>query len=257
MRTPETMLAAIRLWVEEEARVRVALLNGSRAVTHPAPDLLSDYDLLLGVTDVAAFDTGSWLGRFGGVRLFQRPHPEPDEPPGRSAWLVVFGDGVRIDFTFVPLAQIVDAALGDSRTLPLVDKDGRLPPLPPPSSLSYISDKPTRDEYAACANEFWWVALYVAKGLWRCQLPYARYTFEAIVRPELEKMLVWSISHSQGWSWNPGKYNCYLPEGMSNDFWQAYVTGTYAGATIDAHWDALIAACLLMFEVESSVARNL
>jgi aminoglycoside 6-adenylyltransferase len=256
VRTQEEMLAAITSFVQADAGIRVALLNGSRAALDPAPeaapDLLSDYDLLLGVRDVAAYATGQWLRAFGPVLLMQRPGAEER----CDVWLVLFHDGVRIDFTFAPLEQMEARAQADSLTRVLADKDGRLPPLPPANESGYWLARPTAEEFAETVNEFWWVAVYVAKGLWREQLPYARHTFEAIVRPELERVLAWQAAHAAGWRWNPGAYNKRLQQALPAELWSAY-EATMAGADVGEQWQALEAACALMLEVGPQLAGQL
>ncbi len=253
MRTATQITETILAFVHEEPNVRVALLNGSRANPAHMPDLLSDFDLLLGVSEVAAFDGDpGWLQPFGRVRILQRPTPDA----GEAVWLVVFGDGTRIDFTIVPLAHVAAAAANDSLTRVLVDKDGLLPPLPPASEAGYLVAHPTAAQFAESVNEFWWVAPYVAKGLWRGQLPYARRCFECTVRPELERLLVWHAAAEQEWRFNPGSFNKYLQPAIAPELWQAYVA-TFAGANGGAQWDALLAACALEQNVGAALAATL
>ena|SRR5579875_3824713 len=120
----------------------------------------------------------------------------PDEnamiPSDRDcfAFLMLFRDGNRIDLTFHPLEKL-NEYVPESLSVSLMDKDGILGQLPSPNDSDYIIDPPTLKEFGSCCNEFWWVSTYVAKGLWRRQLPYANYMIEHSVRDMLTLMLKW------------------------------------------------------------------
>ena len=62
----------------------------------------------------------------------------------------------------------------DSLSVLLLDKDGIIEPFPPPSEADYLPAPPTAEGFADCCNEFWWVCPYVAKGLWREEIVYAK-----------------------------------------------------------------------------------
>ncbi len=250
MRAATQVLEQLNTFAAADARVRVVLLNGSRVNPLHAPDLLSDYDVHLSVTDVASFAADeNWIARFGDVLLMQRP----SNPPGQRAWLVIFTDGVRIDFTFSPIARIEVDARDDSLTRVLLDKDGICPPLGAPSEASHLVGLPDAAALAATCNEFWWVLLYAAKGLWRGQLLYARQSFECIVRCELERMLVWHAVVAQDGPVNPGSFNKYLPTLLPAPVYAAYLH-TFAGASIAENWNALEAAAALMMAIAPQVA---
>jgi aminoglycoside 6-adenylyltransferase len=253
VRQEAEVLGQIRAFAAGDARVRAVLLNGSRASPAHTPDLLSDYDVLLSVTDVDSFarDEG-WLGHFGPVLLMQRP----DDPPPARAWLVVFADGVRIDFTVSPAARLAEDARADSLTRLLLDKDGRCPPLPPPDARSHFVPRPTAAEFAATCNEAWWVLVYAAKGLWRGQLPYAKHALDRIVRTEVERLLAWYAADCHGWQADVGSLGKHLPALLPEDVWRAY-RDTYAGAGIEENWRALFAIADLIDSVGPDVARAL
>ena len=75
----------------------------------------------------------------------------------------------------------------------LLDKDGSVPPFPPPDESSYLPQPPSAKAYFDCCNEFWWVCPYAAKGLWRKEILYAKYMLDPVMRDELTKMLRWYI----------------------------------------------------------------
>ncbi len=69
----------------------------------------------------------------------------------------------------------------------------------------YLPQPPTSKAFDDCCNEFWWVCPYVAKGLWRGEMTYAKHALEQFVREQLDKMLTWHIGiKTQFWR-NPGK----------------------------------------------------
>lgn len=253
MRNESEVLAALRAFAAADERIRVALLNGSRVNRAHTPDLLSDYDVLLSVTGVESFarDEG-WIDRFGAVLLLQRPN----NPPPARTWLIVFDDGVRIDFTCSPVEALAADAAADSLTLLLLDKDGLCPSLPPPSEASHVVPPPTAGQFAAACNEFWWVLPYAAKGLWRGQLLYAKHSFDVIVRGEMEKILAWYAAAHHGWAINPGSYGKHLSRFLPAGTWQEY-KATFAGAILEENWNALFAAAELVHRVGAELGQLL
>lgn len=257
MRTEAEILSLLQTFILADDRIRSALLTGSRANPAHRPDALSDFDVLCFVADPDSFAADeSWMGVFGRVLVMQRP----DNPPPCRTWLVIFHDGVRIDFTFAPLAMADPDgpnAAGDlAMARLLVDKDGRLSQLSPPSESAFYPHPPVQEEFAACVNEFWWVLLYVAKGLWRNQPTYARHAMERTVRPEMEKLLVWYIGCTQGWRFNPGAAGKYLGDLLPAELWQAYLQ-TFAGYDASENWQAIRAAAELVTRVAPEVAMAL
>lgn len=253
MRSEREVLEQVLAFARAEERVRALLLNGSRANPARTPDLLSDYDVLLAVTDVDSFarDEG-WIEQFGRVLLMQ----QPNDPPPARAWLVIFEDGVRIDFTLSPVERLAEDARADSLTLLLLDKDGRFPPLLPPDERSHVVSPPTAREFAAACNEGWWVLVYAAKGLWRGQLPYAKHALDVIVRGEVERLLGWLAGAQSGWQANVGSMGKYLPTLLPDEIWKEYLR-TYAGADIEENWRAVFAMADLIDRVGPELAAHL
>jgi len=103
----------------------------------------------------------------------------------------------------VPLGKI-NQDVPESLSVVLVDKDNILGQLPLPNDRDHMIVPPTAQEFCSCCNEFWWVSTYVAKGLWRRQLPYANYMMEHPVRDMLTLMLKWHIGTQTDFSVNVG-----------------------------------------------------
>lgn len=245
MRTPQTIYDLILSTAQADPRVRAVLLNGSRANPNAPPDPFQDFDIVYVVTELDSFLADpAWIDCFGPRLILQLPDDMEDPPPARHAqytYLIQFTDGNRLDLTLFPLARLPDLP-PDSLTVLLLDKDGLFPSLPPSSDRDYLPQPPTPKAFADCCNEFWWVSLYVAKGLWRQEILYARYMLDQIMRPQLDKMLVWYAGYLTGFAVSPGKFGKYLRRYLPSDLWEQLLQ-TYAPASYPATWAALFTMC--------------
>ncbi len=149
-----------------------------------------------------------------------------------------FADGNRIDLSLWPVSKL-DKLEDDSLTLTLLDKDAVLPKFDPPNDLGYLPKPPTAKKFFDCTNEFWWVSPYVAKGLWRRELPYAKQMLDLYVREQLEKMLVWYVGMRFDFQKSPGKLGKYLEQYLEPELWQLLLN-TYSDADYAHTWDALL-----------------
>jgi aminoglycoside 6-adenylyltransferase len=189
--------------------------------------------------------------------IMQMPDDMQDPPPSDDdsfAYLMQFADGNRIDLTLYPLAKF-DELGKDSLSVLLLDKDGIIAPFPPPNESDYLPKPPTPKEYADCCNEFWWVCPYVAKGLWREEITYAKYMFDQIVREQLMKMLAWHIGVKTGFSHNPGKFGKYFKQYLEPEQWNM-LQRTYSDADYDHTWEALYTMCDLFRMTAMQVAGH-
>lgn len=243
MRTEQEMLNLILSTARQDERIRAVILNGSRANPNAHRDLFQDFDILYIVTDVAAFrDDARWVDRFGERIILQLPDTMASEPPESKlsfAWLMQLADGNRIDLTVFPVNKL-DQLAEDSLTVVLLDKDNLFLNVPPATEKTYLPHPPTTKAFTDCCNEFWWVSPYVAKGLWRNEIPYARFMLEDVLRVELDKMLVWLIGVRTKFELNPGKCGKRYKELLTRDEWDLWLR-TCAGADEKALWGALFA----------------
>ena len=257
MRSEQEMLALIVDTAKDDERIRAVLLNGSRANPEAKRDLFQDYDVVYLVTDVAAFTQNPrWIDRFGERMILQLPDQMSDASPAggdRFAYLMQFKDGNRIDLTLYPVIRF-DEFGKDSLSLLLLDKDGNLGPLAPASESDYLPRAPTAKAFSDCCNEFWWVCPYVAKGLWREELTYAKYMQDQAVREQLMKMLTWYIGVNTRFRRNPGKLGKYFREYLEPELWKM-LQNTYADSDCDRTWNALFAMGDLFRRVALSVAH--
>ena len=258
MRSEEEMYEMILNTAQADDRVRVVILNGSRANPNAPRDIFQDFDIVYVVTDVAAIKKDpNWIRRFGEIMILQKPDDMGDSPQRDDesyAYLAQFMDGNRIDLTLYPLAKL-DELDKDSLSVLLLDKDGILGPLPPPDESDYLPKPATSKEFSDCCNEFWWVSTYVAKGLWRGEIVYAKTLFDQTLREQLMKMLVWWIGMNTGFSQNPGKFGKYFQKYLQPESWDL-LEKTYADASYERTWEALFAACELFRKTALPVARH-
>jgi aminoglycoside 6-adenylyltransferase len=247
MRSADEMLALIVQTAEQDERIRAVILNGSRANPAAPVDPFQDFDIVYLVTDMTPFVNNlEWIQRFGQLMILQMPDAMEDPPPdpaGGFAYLMQFRDGNRIDLGICPLERL-ESQLQDSQTILLLDKDGIIPPVPPPSDADYLPKPPTPKQFFDCCNEFWWVCPYVAKGLWRGEILYAKTLLDVTIRTQLMKMLVWDIGVKTQFSQNPGKLGKYFQRCLDASTWDILLS-TYSDANIERTWDALLAMCAL------------
>ncbi len=256
MRSEQEILELIVGTATADDRIRAVVLNGSRAILTAARDPFQDFDVVYIVTDVAAFRHNlDWIRRFGELMILQMPDEMEGPAPadGRFTYLVQFTDGNRIDLTIFPLAKLPEMEK-DSLSVLLLDKDGILEPLPPATESSYLPKSPEAKAFADCCNEFWWVCPYVAKGLWRAEITYAKAMMDDIVRAQLMKMLAWHIGVKSGFASNPGKLGRHFQRYLEPETWTMLLK-TYSDASEDHTWDALEAMCSLFRAAAIQVAE--
>ncbi|HRW07056.1 MAG TPA: aminoglycoside 6-adenylyltransferase [Caldilineaceae bacterium] len=259
MRSEQVMFALIDDIARRDERIRAVIMNGSRANPNAPRDLFQDFDIVFVVTDVASFTANhSWIDQFGERMILQMPDAMSEPPPGDDepfAYLIQLADGNRIDLTLYPVAKLATME-EDTMSVLLLDKDSIIAPFPPTSDQGYYPTAPTAKQFFNCCNEFWWVSTYVAKGLWREEILYAKEMMEQIVRGELMKMLTWYLGIQTNFSKNLGKAGKYFQGYLEPDLWTKLET-TFADADYAHTWDALEAMCDLFRTVAVVVAEHL
>jgi aminoglycoside 6-adenylyltransferase len=258
VRSEREMVDLILETALKDERIRVVLLNGSRANPNAPRDIFQDYDIVYLVTDIAPFWKNlKWIERFGELMILQMPEDMGDPPPNKDggfAYLMQFADGNRIDLGVDPLSRL-DEKLQDSLTVVLLDKDNLVGPIKEANESSYLPQPPNAKAFADCCNEFWWVSVYVAKGLWRCEFPYARTMLDQFSRNELMKMLTWYVGKKTTFSKTPGKFGKYFQQYLEPELWDM-LEKTYVNAEYENTWDALFAMCQLFRTAAVHVADH-
>lgn len=248
---------------QADKRVRAVYMNGSRTNPNIEKDAYQDYDIVYVVTETASFlEAKSWISVFGDIAMVQEPDANDcgwgihTDYSRAYAWLILFRDGTRIDLSIKITEEALSDYGSDSLTLPLLDKDGILPRIPPASDMDYRVKKPTAEQYRGCCNEFWWCLNNVAKGLARNELPYAMRMFNVFVRDMLEKMIDWYIGVNTDFAVSPGKMGKFYQKFLRPELYQKYLS-TYPDGDAAHFWAAVFAACELFREIAVPVADRL
>jgi len=243
MRNEKEIIDLILRFAHADDNIRAVVMNGSRVNPNAKKDPFQDYDIACLVRDVTPYQQNMSIPPFFGEMLvMQTPDDMGDAPTGNNdhyIFLMQFMDGNRIDLSFHSLA-VMEEIISDSLSLVLLDKDGLVRPLPQPSDVDYFPKPPTAKQFFDCCNEFWWVTPYVAKGLWRDELTYAKCHLEIYLREKLLEMLAWYFGVRTGFQKAPGKMGKYLKGGLEPELW-ALLERTYADAAPEHTWDALLA----------------
>ncbi len=258
MRTEQEMYDLILAFAQQDERVRVVAMNGSRANPNALRDAFQDYDIVFVVTEMASFlADDTWLGYFGRRVIMQKPEGmelfQPDGKP-RFSYLMLFEDGNRIDLTLLPLEELEQYLKEDSIIRILLDKDGRVPALPESSDVDYWIKRPTPGMFDDCCNEFWWLSTYVAKGLARNELPYA-IAHLGYMRKQLMTMLSWQVGLEKGFDFSIGKQFKYLQQHVSDATWQR-LCATWNAGSPSACAEALDSMLAMFREVSKDVSER-
>ncbi|MCM3749950.1 aminoglycoside 6-adenylyltransferase [Paenibacillus pasadenensis] len=260
MRNEAEMMELILGTASGDERIRAVFLNGSRVNPTVEADRFQDYDVVYLVTEMASFlNDDSWIDRFGERVILQMPERMKLVPPddnGRFPYLMQFEDGNRIDLNLIPVEQAGDYVREDKLIRVLLDKDGLLPKLSEPTDEDYYVEPPNREFFDNCCNEFWWVSLYVAKGIWRGELLYALDHLNGPVREMLMQMLNWQAGYRTGFSVSTGKNGKYLQRYLPQESWESLLR-TYPAAESSSIRQALEAAAELFGRTARDVAQNL
>lgn len=203
MRT-ETKIMGLILQIAESLQVEAVALSGSRTSPHPQKDEFQDYDVVYIVDNLKYLLSDlSWLDQFGKRIIEQNVilgH--------RCLYLMLFEDGNRIDLSLCPKEHLQEWVDSEAGFKVLKDDKGLFDSYIP-SSKRYWTAPPTKEEFAASCNEFWWVSAYVVKAIRRNQLIYATDHLYGICQQELLKVLAWQVTSDRG-SIDIGKNYKYL-----------------------------------------------
>lgn len=261
MRSQSEMMDLILGVAKKDERIRAVYLNGSRANPNAPKDIFMDYDVVYVVTETESFlNEKEWIDGFGERIIMQEPDLL-DKMLGRSVdfskcygYLMQFSDGNRIDLHLETLDYTLERFGMDSLTVTLLDKEDVLPKLPAASDKSYWVERPSFAQYTSKCNNFWWVAPYCAKGLWRKEILYTNAAMNDCVRDALLQMLSWHVCIGKGFEFSLGKSQKYLSNYLDPDLWNRLMT-TYNLSDYNTAWNALITACELFHETAPAVGE--
>jgi aminoglycoside 6-adenylyltransferase len=252
-------------WGNQQPLVRAMLLTSTRAVPGGTGDRLSDYDVILVLSDVLPFhEDRAWLEAFGRVLVMFRDPLQPYLGYQTSGNVVQFEGDLKIDFTLWPV-EVLQQIVSDPNLIPeldagyrvLLDKDYLTKDLQPPTYKAYIPTPPDMQEYQRIIEVFFLDAIYVGKYLWRDDLMAAKFVLECDLKQEhVRPMLEWHIETDHQWSIKPGPYGRGLKKWLRPDLW-ADLERTYSGPDLEENWQALYRVIDLMRKASLEVGQRL
>lgn len=263
MRTEKEMFDLILDVANSDDRIMAVYMNGSRANPNVKKDIFQDYDIVYVVTETASFinDEG-WISIYGDPIIIQEPD-KLDKIQGRDVdfengytYLMQFTDGNRIDLHLQTKEALVKEYGNDKLTIPLLDKDDCLPQIPASTDEDYWVQKPTYGQYISRCNNFWWVAPYCAKGLWREEILFTIEVMNSYVRQELLTMLNWYVGTETGFKFSTGKSKKHLKKYINSEIWTRLMK-TFNMSDYGSSWEALITTCELFSEIAPLVGNIL
>jgi aminoglycoside 6-adenylyltransferase len=262
--TEKEVIERLAAWMERHPYIKAALLTSSRANQNAYTDKLSDYDVVLVVSDMTPFATDdSWTYGYGEVLVSFEDKSEIYGSEGLIR-LVLYEDGTKIDYVIWPVEVL--KRLLEEPELPenldvgyrvLLDKANLTAGMEAPTYRAHIPRRPTEEEFNDLVNEFWWESTYVAKNLWRDDVFHSKYSFDVVMRFQLLlKMLEWYVETQHNWSLKPGRLGRGLKKHLPHEIW-ADVEATLAGAEVDENWIALFGMTNLFRRIAVQVANSL
>lgn len=263
MRTEQEMFDLILNTARNDDRIRGVIMNGSRTNSNVPKDIFQDYDIVYLVTETESFIRDKdWINVFGEPLIFQFPD-ELDKIAGHEThfescygYLMQFADGNRIDLHIETLDLVMEEMKSDKLTVVLLDKDNALPKIPDATDEDYWVKKPTQDLFSRCCNEYWWVMLYIAKGLWRGEILFSLDSMNSWVRPQLFEMVSWYVGIQTDFSCSVGKSGKYLNKYLPEDIWKRYLQ-TYPAGDVYSVWSSVFIMNELFEEMALKVGSEL
>ena len=262
MRSESEIDTLINQIAQSDDRIRAVLLNGSRANPKVRKDNFQDFDIVFIVNNFNSFlKDHSWVDIFGKRLIMQLPDTlkisECDKNEDISfAYLMLFEDGNRIDLTLFPKEKMNAHFKQDSLIKVLLDKDGLFSVFTPSSDKDYWIKKPNEKEFLDHCNEFWWVSTYVAKGLVRKEITYAKAMMEGPVRKMFMKMLEWHIGVKYDFKISLGKDGKFVQQYVSEEMYKK-ILATYPDSDAGHIWNSLFIMTDLFKEFSITIKNNL
>ncbi|WP_028561724.1 aminoglycoside 6-adenylyltransferase [Paenibacillus pinihumi] len=239
MRNEQEVFAQLLQFAGEDENIRCVVINGSRMNPNAPKDFMQDYDVdfyLANLQEHPYNSDRSWIDRFGERVVVQYEYFED----GMSIFMMQFKDSVRIDLSFKDLNQVREV-YEDSLCKVLLDKDGLNLGLPEPSDRSYLIKRPARELWDLHVIELWWLQVYIAKELWRDEMPRVKELYDRYFMESLRFLVEWHIGIQHDWSINTGATGKWFKRFLEPELYQEYIS-LYVGADPDEQWNKLFEA---------------
>lgn len=265
MRIADATIDQLVEWANQQQLIRAAILTSSRAIPHASLDLFSDYDVILVSRSIEPFYVDrTWLEAFGPVLALYRDPLIDEAGLTRSAYVVQYENGLKIDFNLWPVELLQRVTSGeklpaefDAGYQVLVDKDQLTSGLKPPTYSAYIPTPPTEAYFLELIEGFFLDTTYVAKFLWRDDMMAAKHILDHSLKQEhLRPILEWHAEIDHQWKLKPGPYGRRMKQHLRPDLWTE-LESTYTGVGLDENWEALFRTIELMRRAAREVGKNL
>lgn len=242
-RSEKEMYELIKNFAELDDRIRLVILNGSRANPNAKKDIFQDYDLACYVTEVEPYlNEKNVVSYFGETVVVEQPNfgpwPPDDADGSYHNYNMQLLDGNRIDLTFFSIEKIEEQCK-DSLSVVLIDKDNLCTNLPDASEKSYFISEPTEAQFEGCCNAFYFaIGSHIPKTIWRNQLPLLKSYMEGWLRVPTRLMLSWEIGVNTGFDQSIGASGRHLEQLLEPEKWEQYLL-TYVDSDYEAIWESI------------------
>ncbi len=230
------------------------MLNGSRVNPLAPVDIMQDYDIVFFINDLESSNyktDRNWMNQFGQLVIFQ----QNDFEDNSYIFLMQFSD-VRIDLRFADMTTVNEVIKEDTLNKILLDKDNQLKPLPNPNDKAHWVKKPSQKEWEKLLNEVWWIQTYIAKGIWRDELPYVKYMYDVILIDCIRKLLSWYIGVDHDWKINVGKCEKWFKRLLKSHLYNQFIL-LYSNHEYQEIWSKLFDAGKLIHKVGTELSTRL
>ena len=181
-------------WANSRPDISALIMTGSRAQPEGAVDDLSDYDLEIFTTNPSSCTSSDlWMSDIAGVWVYLAT----TRNGLCETRLVVFEGGAKVDFSIRPVDSLEDMVrcrkldeLYERGYRVLIDKKGLASQLPSSSYSPPHRPLPTKAEFEAAVDEFWFEASHIPKYLKRDDLWVVKFR-DWTMKELLLQMLEW------------------------------------------------------------------
>lgn len=235
--------------------VRVVMMNGSRVNSNVTPDIMQDYDIVFFLRNFNKLNyknNREWIHQFGELVILQ----QNDFDDGSYVFLMQFKDGVRIDLRFCDINTVKEVVQEDTLSMILLDKESCVYDLPLPSDKGYWVKRPSIEEWDKLLNEAWWIQTYIAKGIWRDELPLVKYMYDVILIEVMRRLLSWHIGEQTEFRANVGKCGKFFKQLLDVELYRRF-TGLYCKTDYEDIWERLFEAGVMIREIGIELGKRL
>ncbi len=198
----DLVIDSILHFASSHKEIQLVTLEGSRANTKSKKDRFQDYDISFFMEDISSLREDTvWLRHFGKIAMIQMPESmelfPPDLQEGWESYLVWYENGLKIDFTLIPLCDVEYYFSHEKLSCVLLDKNGIVTNTMGreiiPSDEDFYLKPLTQRSFDDCLNEFYHLKGYVLRAYLRCEAMSMNY-YSNSMREALLILLCWEMA---------------------------------------------------------------